>query len=734
MTPRARRSTLIVIVAMMLASLPLRTLSSDSWLLPSIFLAIALLQAFAFVLRSLGLPDGWTNFTQLITFMGAMAWWWLRIGDPDLDRVERANETALETIKVILENPAPLAAHAGMLVLLVTLMGLLTILADLLLVTTWSPAMAGVAAFSPFLVPALVLRSDLPWWFFPTSAAAWIIMLITDATLTSAEWPRNLVRDPDEVRDRRGARVIGMAAQLAVIVILLAFLAGSWLPTLGQGRWQSLFSGRSGTLTLTDPTIDLQENMRRPSNVEILTYTTTHPGGVYLRMTSLPLVSPSGWHPEGLTLVRQQPESVPGRGDIEASVETDISIGDFATAYLPAPYAPVSYDAPGRWSHDPVSLMIYNTEPNNQTATRDLTYSVASTDQGPSEDVLATATAGVPEGAASTTVVPNDVPRRIIELANRIARADMTDGEKALALQNYLRDPERFTYTLDAPMGMGYDVVSNFLFRERAGYCTHFAASMALMARAVGIPSRVAVGFMPGTLDDGRYVVRAHDMHAWPELYFEDLGWVRYEPTVSIADAPAWSDGASDDLPDEPVDEPTPTPEPEEELEEIPENEPLAEPTPTDVPEATAEVVWELPIWPLLLALSVVLAPAAIRALRAGLRLGRRRGADRIEGIWDELRDDLIDLGVDWPGGTPGEAATALGEVLNDDAAAGVRELATIVERSRFARREPDAARAAELLADVRAAVAADASTAQRTFARIAPKSLWASVRRTLSG
>ena len=67
---------------------------------------------------------------------------------------------------------------------------------------------------------------------------------------------------------------------------------------------------------------------------------------------------------------------------------------------------------------------------------------------------------------------------------------------------------------------------------ERKGYCVHFASAMAVMARTLSIPSRVAVGFLPGTQDEqGTWTVSLRDAHAWPELYFEGVGWVRFEPT-----------------------------------------------------------------------------------------------------------------------------------------------------------------------------------------------------------
>ena len=101
-----------------------------------------------------------------------------------------------------------------------------------------------------------------------------------------------------------------------------------------------------------------------------------------------------------------------------------------------------------------------------------------------------------------------------------------------------------FTYSTEPLPGSGYRALENFLLRDRRGYCEQFAASMAMMAREVGIPSRVAVGFLPGErVEDNTWEVSIRDMHAWPELYFAGYGWVRFEPTPAsvTGTAPVWT-------------------------------------------------------------------------------------------------------------------------------------------------------------------------------------------------
>ena len=136
----------------------------------------------------------------------------------------------------------------------------------------------------------------------------------------------------------------------------------------------------------------------------------------------------------------------------------------------------------------------------------------------------------------------------------------MTEGQttsydRALALQNWLRDTDEFTYsqTLDSAVtdGTGEQAILGFL-ETRRGYCVQFASTMAVMARMLDIPARVAVGFAAGS-DNGQglQVVGLNDAHAWPELYFQGAGWVAFEPTPDgpASAPPAWARVAPDTTP-----------------------------------------------------------------------------------------------------------------------------------------------------------------------------------------
>ena len=124
--------------------------------------------------------------------------------------------------------------------------------------------------------------------------------------------------------------------------------------------------------------------------------------------------------------------------------------------------------------------------------------------------------------------LPDNLPDLVAELADEVTASATTDYDRMLALQNWFRT---FDYSVDVQSGHSSNAIENFL-QTRTGYCEQFAAAFAVMARTLDIPSRVAVGFTPGNLTlDGSYSVTSAQSHAWPELWFDDIGWVAFEPT-----------------------------------------------------------------------------------------------------------------------------------------------------------------------------------------------------------
>jgi transglutaminase-like putative cysteine protease len=131
--------------------------------------------------------------------------------------------------------------------------------------------------------------------------------------------------------------------------------------------------------------------------------------------------------------------------------------------------------------------------------------------------------------------VPSSVPERVLSLAEELTRFETNPYDKAVTLEQYLRT---FTYTLDLPeRPEDVDIVDYFLFEIQQGYCDYYASAMVIMARHLGLPSRLVVGYLVSTYDEEEehFVVTADQAHSWVEIYFPEYGWVTFEPTAGRA-------------------------------------------------------------------------------------------------------------------------------------------------------------------------------------------------------
>lgn len=139
--------------------------------------------------------------------------------------------------------------------------------------------------------------------------------------------------------------------------------------------------------------------------------------------------------------------------------------------------------------------------------------------------------------------LPERLPSRIKELAEKVTKDAKSPYEKARAIESFLRSSGQYKYeTQDVPVpAQGQDYVDQFLFESFRGYCDNFSTSMAVMLRSIGIPTRWVKGFAPGT-DVGEDAqgndiieVRNRDAHSWVEVYFPQYGWIPFEPTSSFS-------------------------------------------------------------------------------------------------------------------------------------------------------------------------------------------------------
>jgi hypothetical protein len=126
------------------------------------------------------------------------------------------------------------------------------------------------------------------------------------------------------------------------------------------------------------------------------------------------------------------------------------------------------------------------------------------------------------------------VTDRVRALAEEITADAPTTYDKIRSLEGWMGD--NIEYTRDIPVPPeGADAVEQLLFVDRAGFCEQIGSALTMMMRSLGVPSRLAVGYVTGEkVGDDEYLVRAADAHAWVEIWFPGLGWQEFDPTASV--------------------------------------------------------------------------------------------------------------------------------------------------------------------------------------------------------
>lgn len=129
--------------------------------------------------------------------------------------------------------------------------------------------------------------------------------------------------------------------------------------------------------------------------------------------------------------------------------------------------------------------------------------------------------------------VPDGISPLVHELVTHLVKGAKTHREIALHILNYFRT-QPFTYTL-SPGYYGADGLEDFLLRRRVGFCEHYSAAYATLVRLAGVPARIVVGYHGGSLDAKLATISQSDAHAWCEVYLDETGWTRIDPTEAVA-------------------------------------------------------------------------------------------------------------------------------------------------------------------------------------------------------
>src|SRR5579872_218504 len=365
--------------------------------------------------------------------------------------------------------------------------------------------------------------------------------------LVGAGWPATLLGGHDLLR---GAAILGAAllllsgfrgrAVVAGVALAGLALAAATQPAVARDEllhWQRWNIARHVPTVGVRYVWDAQyDGFTWPRKVTTVFVVKAPPTSVYWRATVLDAFDGTRWHERlqpahpaflsgKLDVTQGDALYPPAAGDPARWRQSEFDIRALADDHVVTPSGVAAY---GAVPHDP-SFARGGIATVQGGLQRGDDYTVWSYEPQPTPRQLARTPAVYPRAIAHDLQLPNP-EHAFAVVAHKIAGDAQTPYGAALALESWFRSTGGFTYTQHPPKAA--HTLAGFL-RVKAGYCQHFAGAMAVMLRTLGVPARVAEGFVSGTYDPSTqtWTVTDHDAHAWVEAWFAGYGWLPFDPT-----------------------------------------------------------------------------------------------------------------------------------------------------------------------------------------------------------
>lgn len=518
------------------------------------------------------------------------------------------------------------------------------------------------------------------------------------------------------------AALVGGVALLTGLVIAPALPGADDGPLLDYRNLGGSTVGGSSDFRTLSPLVDLKSQLTERPDVEL--FRVEAPLRLSWRIAALDRFDGQVW---GIESRARDVGDELGRRRPPNSVRQRFTITALGDRWLPAAYRPLATD---------LERARIVPESGTLVAPEDITglaYRVDSRIAAAPTEAEIDATLGpVPDGLRSSLELPASFPESVRQQAQRIVRGELNPYRRAVLLQDFFLT-SGFVYDLrGVPEGSGSDAITAFL-EARRGFCEQFAGAYAAMARSIGLPTRVAVGFTAGEYDDGsgEFSVRARNAHAWPEVYLVGLGWTQFEPTPAggepgmadaAAGAPATEGATTATTPTTTASPTTPTtgsaanPAP-------PGEAGVQAGSPSGSGTGSSDDRWIVLVAVGALALVGTIAWLATRAARKARRRTERRRrtipAHSVSGAWQDALERLADAGL-----PPSDTLTPYEQVESyaargapEGAARSLGDLADIYARAGWSWREPTADDVTRAWSDadaVREALAEGANSRER--------------------
>lgn len=481
--------------------------------------AIVLSGAVAWGLRRIRLP------VLLSAVVSALGFFWFAAAlfhtrslfgpFPSPESVNLVLDSLQAGMRAVATEAAPVVPSASFLCLAALGIWATVWLADDAAIRLRHPLLAIGLALPIFAMPGTLIRAQRGWVDVALFCFSALLLLFLDERARLARWAGGGVRSWQP----------GLAGRLGVIAVVLGVLAAPILPGYSQPPGGSLRAA-TGTRVTVNPLVAVRPSLNESPIASLFRVRSRTP--LYWRLTALDRFDGNVW-----TATPESARLSPGRDGVQRSspaprtvrVEQEYLIDNLAGPWVPAAFEPVRVeDIRGVSMQATSRTMLASRGFRTGQAFR-----VISEVPAPIGEELNADDGPDPDGERYTAL-PFRMPAFVALEALRITSGASTRLERAIAIQSYLRT---FTYDEDVALHHGVIDLVEFLRDVKKGYCEQFASAMAVLARTLGIPARVVVGF--GTGEPGRtpdeYLVTSRQAHAWTEIHFAGHGWIAFEPT-----------------------------------------------------------------------------------------------------------------------------------------------------------------------------------------------------------
>lgn len=552
---------------------------------------------------------------------------------------------------------------------------------------------APIGAIGPS-VALYVAVNALGAFGWATTTACYAIAII--GYLAALHWSELSARRTwFSTREHRRSRLAAGGAAIGMIIVLVAVVVGPRAPGARGPAWINYrklgVKNAPSVLSAQSPLVSLKNKLNQDSNKLIFT---VDDGQVplYWRVIALDsFYTPDHRHTDQFGLDEESSVkhlAPPSHADHTQTVTQNVRIAAQEDPHwLPAAYRPVDVDLKSTGVL-PGSTTLFLT----RNSLDDVSYTVTSEVRTPTADELNAVTMNDLGAQQKDLDLPEGFSEKVRSYAFDLTNDAHTPYEKAKALEDFFQGPS-FTYDQTVDLSSSAAALEQFVLEDRRGFCEQFATAFVEMARSIGLPARVAVGYVQGTLANGVWQVKGADAHAWPEVWLGDnIGWYPFEPTKSRANPSTGlgtpQGGGNTTQPTTPATTATPTSKPATAA-----SPPVSNPKKVQVPPpatqhvASHRTAGDVALTGLaLIGVLFVIALIALGALawRAVTRTKRRREDGdtrrRVLGAWSEAVERLAVTGVE-----PRPSATSLEFAMRHAAAHGAGQAgAPLVDLARL--------------------------------------------------